>query len=302
LTLRIELALLLAVPLLAGCAVVPYEYGPAPSAPGLPLAEEEPQIERGRPNALLDGLGHYLLSLPTKLLLLSWRVDSHRISPETEEAIRSYLADNELGHVKVRLNQYAPGDEWNRLFANPEIHPLLRYTVGALTVAAYTIFPNRLFGGDHYNPFTNTVHLFSDERAIALHEGGHAKDFSRRISKGSYALLRSLPLVPLHQEALATGDALGYERATHNLDGERRAYQILYPAYGTYVGGEIVRWLPLTSTGLAYAIQYGVVVPGHLIGRIRARLVDDDLDRIPPPRRATPPAASAKRSGTPESW
>ena len=51
----------------------------------------------------------------------------------------------------------------------------------------YTAFPERIFaafpfigGGDHYNPYTNTINIYSDHRAIVLHEGGHAKDFARR--------------------------------------------------------------------------------------------------------------------------
>ena len=226
---------------LAACATVPYERGrDLEGEETLKLAESEPQIERGRPHRLLDGMGHYVFSLPSKLLLLSWSVDNHDISEGTEAAIVSYLEENGLQNVKVRLNQYNPSSEWDRLFANREVNGFWRYTLGAVTVAIYTVLPQRLLGGDHYNPFTNTVHLYSDHRAIALHEAAHAKDFAARSWKGWYSALRLLPLVPLYQEAQATGDAIGYERFQENVEGEKHAYQILYPAYGTYVGGEWV--------------------------------------------------------------
>jgi hypothetical protein len=286
---------LLAVGLLSGCAVVPYEFSVDLETPRtLELAEDEPQIERGRPHAWLDGLGHYVFSLPVKLLLLSWSVDNHAISEETEAAIAKYLAENGLENVKVRINQYAPSGEWDRLFANRDIRGFWRYTVGVLTVAVYTVFPQRLFGGDNYNPFTNSVHLYSDHRAIALHEAGHAKDFAARGWKGAYATARVLPLVPLYHEALATGDAIGYERVKSNSEGEKRAYRVLYPAYGTYVGGEAVRWIRVGSIWVAYAIQFGAVIPGHIIGWTRSLFVEDqaasaiELELIPPPSTAPP--------------
>jgi hypothetical protein len=286
-------ALLLGVSLsLTACATVPYERGRDLEGPAtLKLAENEPQIERGRPHRLVDGMGHYVFSLPSKLLLLSWSVDNHDISEETEAAIVSYLEDNGLQNVKVRLNQYNPSSEWDRLLENPEVNGFWRYTLGALTVAVYTVLPQRLLGGDHYNPFTNTVNLYSDNRAIALHEAAHAKDFAGRRWKGWYSALRLLPVVPLHQEARATGDAIGYERFQENAEGEKRAYRILYPAYGTYLGGEAAQWVSGGGMWAGYTIQLAFVIPAHVVGRIRSLFVRDsisgaELDRLPPPLRA----------------
>jgi hypothetical protein len=62
---------------------------------------------------------------------------------------------------------------------------------------------------------------------------------------------------------------------------------MLYPAYGTYVGGEASQWIPTSATWVAYAIQLGPVIPGHLIGWIRSLFVKDevisstDLDALP---------------------
>src|SRR5262249_30912111 len=139
----------------------------------------------GKPNAWLDGFGHYFFSLPTKLLLLDWKAENHDIPAEVEQSMEQYLRANGLHNVKVRLNQYGPGDEWRRLFKNREMPAGWRYTLGLLAVSFYTIFPERLFagfpfigGGDHYNPFTNTLSIYSGSRPIVLHEGGHAKDFA----------------------------------------------------------------------------------------------------------------------------
>jgi hypothetical protein len=267
----------LAASLLSGCVSDPYVFGQDLEGDlSLDLRSGEVQVERGRPNAFVDGLGHYLFSLPSKLLLLSWRANNHDISPETEASLREYLDANGLCRVKVRLNQYAPGGEWSRLARNREMPAGWRWTLGLLTVAFYTILPDRLFagliGGDHYNPYTNTISLYSDLRPVALHEAGHSRDFAEKKNrhwKGGYAALRLLPLVPLWQEGVATGDAIAWERSYGGSKDEKSAYRTLYPAYGSYIGGEVGRWYGGAWLPLAAA------VPGHIAGWVRSAPVED---------------------------
>lgn len=257
-----------------GCAAVPYEYGRAiESDKTFNLPRGESQVERGKPCWLLDAAGHYIFSLPSKLILWNWRVDNHDISTVTEEKLKQYLTENSLNNVKVRLNQQAALDEWRRLIANSEVGAGWRATLGTITLFFYTIIPGRLVGGDHYNPYTNTINLYSDHKAIALHEAAHAKDLARRKHKGTYAALRILPIVPLHQEGIATGDAIGYDKDKRLAEDEKADYKILYPAYGTYVAGEGLRWLGLPILW-DYAIQLACAIPGHIIGRIKASNVE----------------------------
>lgn len=258
-----------------GCAAVPYPYIDDLESPHtLQLREGEPQIERGRPVGFVDGLGHYLFSLPSKLILWDWRVDNHDIPEDVEQHLEAYLAANGLHNVKVRLNQYSPGGEWSRLVRNKRVNGFWRYTIGAFSTTMYTIMPGRLFGGDHYNPYTDTIHLYSGHNSIALHEGAHAKDSAASPFPGLYALSRMIPLVPLYQEGVATGDTVGYHRVSSDPANEKADYKILYPAYGTYVAGEALRYIPL-SYPLTYAAQLGVAIPGHVIGRVKAAGVDD---------------------------
>lgn len=273
---RIGILLLLGSFALA-CASTPYPYGRELETDlTLKLRSGEEQIERGRSHKLIDGVGHYLFSLPAKLLLLDWKVDNHDISEETEGSLLEYLDANGLCDVKVRLNQYSPGGEWGRLVRNREMPMGWRWTLGMLSVTMYTILPERLLaglvGGDHYNPYTNTISLYSDRRAIAIHEAGHSKDFAERRNrhwKGAYAAIRLLPLVPLWQEGVASTEAISWERAHGSGGDERRAYRSLYPAYATYVGGEIGRWYG------GNWVPYAAVVPGHIAGWARSFAVDD---------------------------
>ncbi|MEE8142457.1 MAG: hypothetical protein V3T77_05105 [Planctomycetota bacterium] len=241
------------------------------------LDEGEPQFERGRPNAFVDGLGHYLFSLPAKLILWNWKVDNHNISARTEAALCNYLEVNGMKDVKVRLNQYAPFDEYRRLFNNKQVGAGWRYTIGLLSVTFYMLLPQRLFGGDNYNPFTNTVNLYSDLAPVAIHEGGHAKDFAQRKWKGTYAVSGALPLASLRSEYLASSDAITYAQRQNQAELEKDSYKLLYPAYMTYVGGETLQWFDLDSP-LDAALRAAFVIPGHIIGRYKANRVADYLN------------------------
>jgi hypothetical protein len=251
-----------------GCASIPYREGVRFDDPRLPAQPvPEVQIVRGRPNRVLDAAdwiwpGSWL----GKLVLWDRRVDNHRIGPETEAVLQRYLAVNELTHVQARLNQYAPGQEFRRIVANKSVGAGWRYTIGMLSWLQYTLFPGRIFGGDHYNPYSNTINLFSDIPAIAVHEGGHAKDFAGRRWKGTYAFIYIVPFVNLYHEGLASNDALGYLYAHESVDLQYEGYRVMHPAYGTYLGGNFGMLLPDYS----FALYSGFVLGGHLTGRMAA--------------------------------
>ena len=245
---------------LPGCATTPYRCGSANryiASPQL-AARTQTQIERGRPNVVVDSLG-WIWGIGAKLTLFDRRVENHRIDAHTEAEISAYLQENELSTVKVRLNQYRPLDDWGRLQANKSVGAGWRYTFGVVSVLGETVFPGRVFGRDHFNPYTNTIHLYSNVPAIALHEGGHSKDYARRKWKGTYAAIYLLPFAPLSQEAIATNDALSYIVTNRDLEAQQEAYEILYPAYGTYVGN-----------ALAGPVPHGYfmgLIGGHMAGR-----------------------------------
>ena len=267
---------------LSSCAFTPYTYGNGDiSQDGVHLAAGEPQIERGEPYWFLDGLGHYVISLPAKLLLWNWDAENHHISEETEAVLAKYLAENKLSDVKIRLNQYSPGDEWSRLVDNESVGPGWRYTFGFLSWLGYTIFPGRIFGGDSYNPFTNTVRIYSDIPVVALHEGGHAKDFADTPSKGTYAVVGILPLASLFYEAQASGDAISYVQDRGCKELEKSSYKVLYPAYTTYIAGESISLFAPVNTGIRL-LGLAALIPAHIIGRVKASHVEDSCEAASP--------------------
>jgi hypothetical protein len=281
-TRSLGLALIL---LASACASLPYEPGTCSELDPMPLREAEPQVERGNRRPFLDYFASYFIyGLLSKITLLNVRVDNHRISPETEAALVEYLKANQLCHVKVRINQYSVPGEWSRLVRNKNVSGFWRYTLGAYTLAIYTALPQRFFGGDNYNPYTNTINIYSNVPAIALHEGGHAKDFARRRYKGWYAFFRLLPLVPLWQEGIASKDAVSYQRAKPDVRAERSSYPILWAAYSTYIFGEALDYY----SGPSPYAQF-LVIPFAWVGKAGGfvkSLTVSEPDVLPEPQAA----------------
>lgn len=272
-------SILLCALVTSGCASAPEIYE-LPDAyyveRQIPFEDAGDQIERGAPSVVVDGLNHYLFSLPTKLLLWNWRVLDHRIEPPDRALLERYLALNGLTSVKVRHNQYAPIDELRRLIQNREVGAGYRYTLGIVTWLQYTLLPERLLGGlplvgggDHFNPFSNTINVYSSDPAILLHEAGHAKDYLQHEYKGtSFIMPRFLPGIDLLQEAAASSDAIGFLYCVREYQKELDAYRSLIPAYTTYIAGYF-------QGGLAITLP--VVLVGHVTGRMQARSRDRAL-------------------------
>ncbi len=254
---RLRLPSILLVLLFAGtvgCATtVPYT-GAGP----------HPQIERGKPNRVVDGIGNFFGCIG-KLVLWNHKINEHYVSPEVESKIVAYLDSRNdlpmLEETKVRLNQYRPLKDWGRLVHNKQVKWPYRLVFGTLSMVVETILPGRLFAGsDYFNPWTNTVHLYSDLSPVALHEVGHAYDTSHRKHKGTYAFIYIIPFVPLHHELMASKEAFRFVRDTRDRDAEISSYKLLYPAYGSYVGSYI--------GGGGYI---AAVVLGHVVGRSEAK-------------------------------
>ncbi|TWT88145.1 hypothetical protein Mal64_16220 [Pseudobythopirellula maris] len=234
------------------------------TAPG----QETITLERGRVAPVLDKVG-WVLGLPNKLLLWDRRADNHEISAETEQRVVEYLAENDLEGVKVRVNQYDPLGEWRRLRENDRIGAGWRYTVGSLYTLGYTLLPGRLLGGDSYNPYTDTVNIYSDIPAIAVEQAAYAKDVHSRERPGGYAALQSLPLVALTHENQTKQDV--FEHFDQHGDPAERAEarRVLYPQLGVEVGGQIGTLVP---QGMALMQLAGAAV-GHVAGQKEAERV-----------------------------
>ena len=242
---------------LLGCATTSAPYvGQGP----------HPHITRGRPLALVDGIGWVLGVIP-KILFLNWNFDNHHISERTEAALVRYLdsPNSATDGTWFSLNEYAPGRTLKRLVTNHKAAWPYRLLLGLpFTLVFDVLLPGRLFAGlvsgDSYNPYTDTVSIYSDISSVALHEAGHAHDFNTRRYKGTYAAIRLIPFVDLYQEFQASDEAINYLIETKQREEEFDAYKILYPAYGSYVGSHF-----FPPIGMLVGIGLG-----HVFGHTKA--------------------------------
>ena len=62
--------------------------------------------------------------------------------------------------VVLKVSIVMARQAWRRLVANKSVGWGWRYTLGTTLWLGETVFPGRLIGGDHYNPFTNTVNRY----------------------------------------------------------------------------------------------------------------------------------------------
>ena len=215
-----------------------------------PNALGQVELQRGKPRPVIDAAGR-LLGLPNRIAIGDARVDNHNISTETELEITNYLEQNGLNSVLVRSNQYAPASELKRMISNDKIRPFWKLTFGSYNLLKYTFLPGRLTGGDWYNPYTESLHIYSDSSILGIAKATYADDIRSRVNPGAYAAIKDIPLAGLGHDTTATKLAIEWYEQTEP-DNYQAAQDILYPNYGASVGGQLASFFPY----------------GELIGRI----------------------------------
>ncbi len=285
-----------------------------PSVQIEPKTKEQIDIQVGSSNFIIDAIRN-VLSLPTKLMMFNFNFNSGHVSSETIEKVRNYLHENGLHDVAVSVNQYKPQQVWSRIFTNPKTSLLSKLTIGVVDGCLETVLFSKLTGfpGDHYSPSSNTVHLFSDISAMALHECGHAKDFNERKNPILYLSMAQLPVVgpvaTLYKEFKASHYAIGDLIRKNEPEEVKSAYKFLIPAFASYCAGVVIpmsstfqileNWKQCKGSGSCMTQVVGslksqtigicaIILIGHLAGRVLAYCHRSQNDAPDPVRSLTP--------------
>ena len=248
---------------LAGCAATPYRYGRFhPQSPG-GVQLQPIEVCYGKPRKTVDRIGR-VLGTPARLITLNRKTNNHEISPATIDKLKTYMVANDITDVYVAVNEYDPKGQWRRLRENKRVAAGWRYTFGTLNWLHYTILPNRIFGGDRYSPYTNTLNLSSDVPALVLSAAAYAKDIHSQHLPGTYAaFVNDMPVLSIWREAKATRDVLGYARVRGDWKAEQQAYHVLYPQIGGATVGTAGPFIPTVGP----LLHLGGVAAGHAVGR-----------------------------------
>ena len=267
-----------------GCAVTQYRYSHYRDSTldcnAVAKSETEAVFEYGRPNKTLDRLA-WGVGLPSRILPLSSRVNNHDISAETTAKLSRYLHENDLDDVLVRVNQYDPKGEWKRLWDNTRISPGWKYTFGAGMLVQYTLFPGRVFGGDHYNAYTNSLYVNSDVPAMLILEAAYAKDIHARPLPGPYAAINELPVLETWRLSYGLNDTLGYAQLNDDWELERETYAIVYPIMGIEValgGHSAISSLASVPLVVLPIAAVGGAATGHVLGQTTIKRRERERD------------------------
>lgn len=220
------------------------------------------EIQRGKPRPIIDAAGRFL-GIPNQIALGDKRVDNHNVSQATELEITNYLEQNGLNSVLVRSNQYAPVDELKRTISNDKIRPFWKLTFGSYNFLKYTLLPGRLTGGDWYNPYSDSLHIYSDSPILAVSKATYASDVRSRVNPGAYVAIKDIPLLGLGHDTTSTKLAIRWYE-TSSPEKYQEAKEVLYPNYGASVGGQIASFVP-------YGGVFGRILGGG-VGRVASKL------------------------------
>jgi hypothetical protein len=284
-----------------GCATVPYRY--SRFRPPEEETQEEVVFDYGQPQKTLDNIA-WFTGIWSRILSLNSHVNNHDLTDETRAKLTAYLEENDLTDVLVRVNQYDPKGEWRRLKENRRVAAGWKYSAGLVSIAHYTLLPGRVFGGDQYNPFTNTLYINSDVSAVVLHEAAYAKDIHSQTHPGTYAVFNELPVMSLWRHTKGVNDILGYARTNDDWTVERETYRVVYPQMGVHsmsLTGTFVPWWE----GILFTVAGATA--GHITGQVAISIRTKEretqqeelaVDELPEsePLLATSPEASEPES------
>ena len=256
-----------------GCVTAPYQFGRFDRLPGEAEKPVDVAVDYGVPNKTLDRIG-WVVGLPSRLFPLHAGVNNHHVSDETKDQVVKYLEENDLTDVCVRINQYDPKGEWQRLRENRRISAAWRYTGGVFCHLHYTLLPGRIVGGDWYNPYTNSLYINSDVPALVLHEAAYAKDIHSRRYPGTYSAINHVPLLWMWRQTVCVNDILSYAQREADWEIEKQTYHVVYPMIGAHAGMSVS---PLAPFGFEPLLGLGGALIGHATGRTASALRAADL-------------------------
>lgn len=235
------------------------------------MAEEE----KGRltviqkPSDIIENTIGRIGALETNIALLTPTAIWKSIPKERIEELQNRYKDIQWnGKVEVYLSHSPLFKQLARLFQKGRrVNLFARIAVG-IPYTTLAWLSSKLSRADYYNPFTETVTTYHPNRAVGMHEIGHAEDFD----KSKYPFLRflrfaTLPLVRSKIEWNASRNAMKYLQP----EEKEEARRILEPAWGTYLAFDTAAIASLFYTPFRPLLAIAPII-GLIAGHIHARL------------------------------
>ena len=158
-----------------------------------------------------------------------WNKATEPLSPTTIRIMNDYLEDNELEALNIEFQTETPKDDWNRLEANTSINPLIKYSLGSANWLGNAITKPSVWGRNYYDPYTNTMHINSNNNLEIMAEMSYAKIIQRQSYPGLYALGSKLPFISFWAQKQKTNEMIAYAKSKQDWELEKATIRKMYP-------------------------------------------------------------------------
>lgn len=158
-----------------------------------------------------------------------WNKARTPLSSTTIRIMNDYLEDNELEALNIEFQTETPKDDWNRLEANTSINPLLKYPLGSFNWLSNAITKPSFWGRNYYDPYTNTMHINSNNNLEIMAEMSYAKIIQRQSYPGLYALGSKLPFISILVQKQKTNEMIAYAKLKQDWELEKATIRKMYP-------------------------------------------------------------------------
>ena len=158
-----------------------------------------------------------------------WNKATEPLSPTTIRIMNDYLEDNELEALNIEFQTETPKDDWARLEANTSINPLIKYSLGSAYWLGNAITKPSVWGRNYYDPYTNTMHINSNNNLEIMAEMSYAKIIQRQSYPGLYALGSKLPFISFWAQKQKTNEMIAYAKLKQDWELEKATIRKMYP-------------------------------------------------------------------------
>lgn len=158
-----------------------------------------------------------------------WNKARDPLTRKTIRIMNDYLENNELEALNIEFQTETPKNDWDRLQANQSINPLIKYSLGSAYWLSYAIIKPSVWGKNYYDPYTNTLHINSNNDLEIMAEMSYAKIIQRQNYPGLYALGSKLPFISFWAQKQKTNEMLAYAKLKQDWELEKATIRKMYP-------------------------------------------------------------------------
>ena len=215
-----------------------------------------------------------------------WNQARAPLSPSTLKIMNDYFDENDLKAVNIEFQTETPSDDWKRLQANAAINPLLKYSLGSANWLGYLIIKPSVWGKSYFDPYTNTLHINSNNPIEILAELSHAKIIQRQNYPGLYALGSKLPFIAIWAQKQKTNEMLAYAKSKQDWELEKATYRKMYPSM---LNGSSIVGMFFGPFYLRPAISVGGVLAGHTVAEWEIAQRESEITQVAYPQKRDNP-------------